>query len=124
MDSESSVLYGMKQKYTRNGQTSMGKAPNNDSTKHGNFYDYHLRPVPIKTIRELVNRNSAALVEEKKIYAVSSPNKPPRRSRSNSSSLSISISPSKKSMEICHICYDLIGYDSNVSFDQCNHVCK
>ena len=117
MDGESSVLYGMKQKYIRNEQTSTGKTPNNNSTKHGNFYDYHLRPVPI-------NRNSAALVEEKKIYAVSSPNKPPRRSRSNSSSLSISISPSKKSMEICHICYDLIGYDSNVSFDQCNHVCK
>ena len=48
-------------------------------------------------------------------------NSTPRR---RPSSLSISVSPSKKSTEICTICYELIGYDSSMTFDDCKHSCK
>ena len=106
-----------------------------------NFYDYHLRPVPTKVVQDLLLGSKSVKHSIPSVISVSidvngrmddnsnrnfvpqpsdSPLKltyPTRRSPS----VSVTASPSKKSAEICRICYDIIGYESHLIFDVCNH---
>ena len=109
-----------------------------DQRRRRNFYDYHLRPVPTKVVQDLLLRSnsvkpsipSAISVSvnvnrqvdnnsQRSILPVLSENmNHPRR---RSPSVSVTASPSKKSVEICRICYEIIGYESHLVFDVCNH---
>ncbi len=190
MEDDYNVLYGMKQKHGNNmkGTSNINKYYNNNNNelKHNRnkntFYDYHLRPVSAKVVRELLSRNDMVPRESKTTIpnsnikvivdikrklksaslevnldsparkenvvdslvtkdlshaivgsmfnidtsdsAVTPPGSNNSTPRRRPSSLSISVSPSKKSTEICTICYELIGYDSSMTFDDCKHSCK
>ena len=109
-----------------------------DQRRRRNFYDYHLRPVPTKVVQDLLLRSNSVKPSNPSAISVSvnvnrqvdnnsqrnilpvlseNMNHPRRRSPS----VSVTASPSKKSVEICRICYDIIGYESHLVFDVCKH---
>ena len=69
MEDDYNVLYGMKQKHGNNmkGTSNINEYYNNNNNelKHNRnkntFYDYHLRPVSAKVVRELLSRNDKCI---------------------------------------------------------------
>ena len=77
MEDDYNVLYGMKQKHGNNmkGTSNINEYYNNNNNelKHNRnkntFYDYHLRPVSAKVVRELLSRNDMVPRESKTTYS-------------------------------------------------------